>query len=118
MRKRCASFTGTKFGGGGKKLESESEGGKKGGGWGERNFGPPELKSFSKFSVRIFPEIGSDFVQGAEPIRKSPRDLRLARKRAHRVLWKNCQRTGKISVRTTFCKRKFLNLLLWQKLKF
>jgi len=33
-------------------------------------FCPPELKSFSKFSVRIFAKKSSDFVQRSEPIKK------------------------------------------------
>ena len=33
-------------------------------------FCPPERKSFSKFSVRIFAEKSSDFVQGVEPVFK------------------------------------------------
>ena len=68
-----------KFGGGGKKLESESEGGRKflpptpppaslrealrAG----LPFCPPERKTFSKFSVRIFAKKSSDFVQHSEP---------------------------------------------------
>jgi len=31
-------------------------------------FCPPELKSFSKFSVRIFAKKSSDFVQRSEPL--------------------------------------------------
>ena len=30
-------------------------------------FCPPELKSFSKFSVRVFAKKSSDFIQGVEP---------------------------------------------------
>jgi len=57
----------TKFGGGGKKLESESEGGQKFLPPNPLPFCPPELKSFSKFSVRIFAKKSSDFVQRSEP---------------------------------------------------
>jgi len=59
----------TKFGGGGKKSEAESEGGQK--------FLPPNPLPFcpherklSKVSVRIFSEKSSDFVQDRQPICK------------------------------------------------
>ncbi|PIS30759.1 MAG: hypothetical protein COT41_02950 [Candidatus Portnoybacteria bacterium CG08_land_8_20_14_0_20_40_83] len=41
-------------------------------------WGPPELKSFSKFSVRIFLEKSSDFVQRSEPV-FSYQNLRFSR---------------------------------------
>jgi len=83
--RRRASFAGTKFGGGGKALLrlSASDGQARAGknsfpptpflpvrSFNEGGpFCPPERKSFSKFSVRIFAKKSSDFVQRSEPIR-------------------------------------------------
>ena len=51
------------------KSESESEGGQKFLPPNPLPFCPPERKSFSKFSVRIFAKKSSDFVQRSEPDR-------------------------------------------------
>jgi len=74
--RRRASFTGTKLGGG-KKLETESEGGQKFLPLQPPSFLPARAEKFwflphearqSEFAVRIFVKISSDFNQKAPPL--------------------------------------------------